>query len=263
MKGLGKILVGKILMIWTAAFLVSTASWGTVEASGAEDDLAIADRAAMAVAKGDRAAAMRDWEALLARGLVSGHLLYNMGVTRAEMGEKGQAMALLLAARRWLPQDPEVHSSLRAVHATVQDQLLLFIPGESSSTLAILRGLITALSPSAWHVLAALFLFCGGSLFLVDMVRTAARVKVATVLLVTLGTFSILLSFASEKVRPVWGAVVAKQAGVVQTPGGENLFALAEGAPFVYRAIKGDWVEIQLSDGRTGWVRALEVRVIR
>jgi hypothetical protein len=229
---------------------------------GLHPHLSAADRAAMFMVKNDRAAAMREWESLLASGLVSGHLLYNMGVVRAEMDEPGQAMALLLAARRWLPQDPEVNASLRRVHATVPDQLQVFIPGESSSSAAVLRGLVTALSPSAWTILAALLIFVGGCVFLACVMRKIHVAQPVVWSFVGLGIFSLGLSFASEFVRPVWGAVVTKQAPVSQAPGTESVFALNEGAPFRYKRQQGEWVEIVLSDGRSGWVRALDVRVI-
>jgi hypothetical protein len=246
-----------LLLVWSLFFSP------LLNATQAEEPaLSAADKAAMHMVKGDRVAAMREWESLLASGLVSGHLLYNMGVVRAEMGESGQAMALLLAARRWLPQDPDVNASLRAVHATVPDQLQVFVPGESSSSVAMMRGVLTAFSPWAWTILSALSIFVGGSFFLVSVVRRTHATKPLVWFFFGLGMFGLGLGFASEHLRPVWGAVVTKQAPVSQAPGTESVFALNEGAPFLYKRQQGEWVEIVLSDGRSGWVRALDVRVI-
>ena len=67
--------------------------------------------------------AIQSYEAEIAKGQVNGHLFYNLGHAYYRNGQKGQAMAAFLAAKRFLPRNPDVKANLQHVHKNIDDNL--------------------------------------------------------------------------------------------------------------------------------------------
>ena len=60
-----------------------------------------------------------------------------------------------------------------------------------------------------------------------------------------------------------WGAVAASVVKVTSGPGQNNavVFELKEGAPFVAQKSENSWYQIELSDGKKGWLAASDAVV--
>ena len=80
-------------------------------------------------------------------------------------------------------------------------------------------------------------------------------------LVIPLFTFASFLTSLSINDR--WGAVTEKTAKVYSGPNEKNtvLFEIHEGAPFILNLPSGGWYKIELSDGKKGWMSAVDVKV--
>jgi len=236
------------------------------------------DRGTASAEKGDWPEAIKSYEAALAAGHINAHLYYNLATARFRSGQVGQATALLLAARELRPSDPDIRANLKFVHAQTSDQLGVTMVSDQSGVRGTLRAVLGSISLRWWFFFSASSLALAGFLYLCMNVASmtlsdVARQKVAFVLPLIRGAAhaSVALSvvflscgFASRQMVRTWGAVTAAKVDVFSTAQGNDVsFRLHEGTAFVATSYTGERVEILLMDGKRGYVKALDVRVVR
>ncbi len=236
---------------------------GALTARGAATDAlpALVAEAGTAFAKGDYDAALAKYEQALTSGHVNGHLYYNLGLAYFRKARTGEAMAAFLAARRYLPRDPDVRANLRFVTAKVRDKLETESQVGSFHALAFWVRRTTprevAVAFAAAAILAALAL---ASTVIVPGLRRLRGWALGALAVPALLGGALAVSVSGDE---VWGAVTRTQAQVYSGPDKNTLvFELQEGAPFrtFARSGSGFW-GIELSDGKKGWVADSDVKV--
>ncbi len=200
-------------------------------------------------------AAIATYQTSVDAGHINGHLFYNLGHAYMRSGQTGHAAAAFLAAKRYLPRDPDVAANLKYVHSKSTDKL----------TYKVDRGLVGVLGfwlesftvkEAAWAT--AIFAMLSGiwiSLsFFVAPLKRVRRLAYASLLIPTIACGNLVLAHKTEQ---HWGAVVADKAEVLSGPGKANkvLYALKEGAPFLVTGRAAGWYRVTLSDGKKGWIR--------
>lgn len=207
--------------------------------------------------KGNFQGAADGFRSLLSKNPDQGHLYYNLGNSYFRLGQKGQAMAAYLEARRLLPRDPDIKANLKFTLDSVADRLDTDLGDSISTAMAFWVGHVT---PRELAYLSAWLVAGAGAALLFSLWPPLQWASSVAGGLVSLG---IVVGFAwtiSLVQQPVWGAVTAPLAKVVSGPGQGNavLFELKEGAPFVVRKAEGSWYQIELSDGKKGWVASAD-----
>ena len=87
------------------------------------DNRAIVDQAVSAHDGGDYERAVAIYEGLLNQNLVNGHVYYNLGNAFYRLGKKGEATAAYLAAKKFLPRDPDIVANLKHTRKSALDKL--------------------------------------------------------------------------------------------------------------------------------------------
>ena len=187
--------------------------------------------------------------------------LYNLGNAYYRNEQKGLAMAAYLAARNLLPRNPDIRANLSFVHKEIRDNLDIVKPKTVMTTL----GFWLANTTPKEMGYSAIFFWCLGFLVLLlaTWVPRLASARTAGIVIVSLSALLFLGFSMSAFYDEEWGAVTSTQADVLSGPGVHNtvVFELHEGAPFVVKRQENEWYQIELSDGKKGWIPLKDCRV--
>ena len=211
--------------------------------------------------------ALSGYREILSQGYESGPLYFNVGNCYYKLGQIGKAVLFYERARRLIPGDEDLQANLALANLRVVDkipELPEFWP------ITVANGLINLLSrPVLLGVTFSLYFFFIASI----IVRTLARRRAVRsvggrsailggALLLLFGLFLVAqIQQAQEHNRAV---VMVSTVHVMSAPGAEGVevFTLHEGTRVRIDQTSGQWVEIVLSDGNVGWLKAETLEVI-
>jgi len=244
-----RLLIAAVLVLTGAAF---------VAAQTPEEFLG---RARTAYDQGDYAVSVQNYQALLAQGLESPELYYNLGNAEFKAGHLGRAIAGYRRALKRAPGDEDIRYNLEYARSFVRQ------PADRSSLLARTIGNLVTLWSGQALAGAALFLYLvlaglGAGLILArghaPVLRwAAAAVGVLFVLAAGWASARILLERNHR-----WGVVVAARAEARNGPSDEYQvgFIVPEGREVRVLGREGEWVAIGLQqEGVKGWIRGAEI----
>jgi tetratricopeptide (TPR) repeat protein len=196
------------------------------------------------------------YEALLERGHLNGHVLFNLGNAYIRLGELGKAILHYKKASVLLPRDGDLKANLQYGRSLTKDR-------------------IEEVSPSFWHSLAfwyfgmnfrellIAFVFLNTLLWgsaLLHLYRESEWVKWSFWLSLLL---SLILGVSAglkyrESVRNTGGVILAEESPVRAgfSRSDTTLFVLHEGAEFTILDEEKGWWKIELQDGKKGWLNA-------
>ena len=217
---------------------------------------------------GDYASALKDFEDVRETGLMSKELYYNLGNSYLRSGEIAQAILWYERACRLDPSDADIRYNLEYARALTQDRIdevpeMFFQQWR--------RGVCYLLPSNAWAVIGlvslALMVACV-LLFLLG--STAGRRKLGFFLGIAFLVVALLgWDFAqwqrSEALRQDMAIVMKPVSSVKSSPsadGAKDLFILHEGTRVRILDNVGGFSNIELADGRQGWIPASEIEVI-
>jgi tetratricopeptide (TPR) repeat protein len=207
---------------------------------------------------GDYPHAIEAYQQVLAAGLHSGALYYNLGNAYFKNDQTGMAILEYERAERLLPRDPDLRANLAYAREVAGDDgggaplwRRIAFPLADRATTTELAVVATALWWMLWSLLAARLFLARHRLVLG---RTAIAVGVA---------FAIVASSLAWRGYAIeWrdaAVVTANGGGTVRyepTESGTEYFKVAEGAVLDITAEREDWVQIRRRDGRRGWIPA-------
>ena len=217
---------------------------------------------------GDYASALKDFEDVRETGLMSKELYYNLGNSYLRSGEIAQAILWYERACRLDPSDADIRYNLEYARALTQDRIdevpeVFFQQWR--------RGVCYLLPSNAWAVIGlvslALMVACV-LLFLLG--STGGRRKLGFFLGIAFLVVALLgWDFAqwqrSEALRQDMAIVMKPVSSVKSSPsadGAKDLFILHEGTRVRILDNVGGFSNIELADGRQGWIPAGEIEVI-
>lgn len=243
---------------------VAEASAGAAEAASPE---ALWDAANTAYINGRYAEAAANYERILAGGLYSAKLYYNLANALFKSGETGRAILFYHRALRLDPGNEDMRYNLHVAEQATKDRIEA-VPEFFLRTW--LRALRHTLSGTAWSVLslAALAAMLALVLFYLLARRIALRKTGFYGMLAALLVFVVTTAFAVAQRRELLDArtaIVTATAAVVKSSpdgGATDLFVLHEGTPVRITGSLGDWREIVIADGNKGWIEAVRIEGI-
>ncbi len=221
-----------------------------------------------AYAAADYTSAINAWEDVQAAGLTSRELLYNLGGGYVKTGEIGKAILAYERALRMDPSDADVKYNLDYARALTQDRIDA-IPEFFLETAA--RNFCFSVPSNAWAVLSLVFLAVTlllGLLFLLGSTSGKRRLGFFGGIVALLLTF-VCWDFAgwqSREARRQDLAIVMKPVSQVgSTPSAESaksLFILHEGTKVKVLDNVSGFTQIEIADGRQGWIASGDIEVI-
>ncbi|MFQ6616364.1 MAG: tetratricopeptide repeat protein [Fidelibacterota bacterium] len=208
--------------------------------------------------EGDYGMAANTYDRIMRQGYAHVNLYYNLGNAYYQLGRLGEAIWAYEKGLEVKPRDPDLKFNLSVARARTLDRV------EIPEPLFLLKwygGLKRALSPRGWLNLTTGFFFVSGLFYSVSRfakrrLRTSGLRTVAAGLLLT-GLSGLLFADAyfdlSEKEE---GIVVTREGRVFSAPTGTGslLFVVHEGTKAEITGQQDGWAEIQLIDGKKGWI---------
>ena len=205
------------------------------------------------------------FQALADSGLENGRLYYNLANAELEAGRTGRAILNYRRAEKLLPGDGRIEANLRFAHSLRRNEIA------PSGERALLRTLFfwhftTSLRTRYDVAIASFVLF-----WLLLILRNArpARAWMYALIPCLLLAVSIGASVAIEcndRTAHREGVILADE--VVARKGDSEGFEpsfqqkLYQGVEFIQLERRGDWLHIELPDGKTGWIRAEQAELI-
>ena len=202
----------------------------------------------------DYAKAMAIYEQLREENLNNHTILYNMGNVYFRQQALGKAICYYLKAAKLDPRDHDIQAKLTLSRAQVVDAIK---PSGSPFFLALQACLSKMTVNELWVGLILVFSLFNGLLFRLvrgrsdDLTKNAFALSVVLLLCVSLPT--VLKSQEGES-----GVIIQSKAEVKSGPDAtlsETLFLIHEGTEFVITKRLGQWADIRLKNGFSGWVQ--------
>jgi tetratricopeptide (TPR) repeat protein len=198
------------------------------------------------------------WQSIYDQGNQSGALCYNLGNAYFRLGNTAQAILFYERAKNLLPRDKDVSSNLALARLSVVDRV------EAPVRLIIWNWVDKARDFFSLHELRFLFVLFGvmacaciiaAILWRDRMGRTIPTVVVAFWLL--LGVLFVWRSVLNA--RP-YAVITVDKVDVKSAPDetAKDVFALHEGLKIRIKSGLAGWVNIELFDGRQGWIPAIQ-----
>ena len=217
---------------------------------------------------GNYAQALQDWEDVRATGLMSKELYYNLGNAYFKTGEIAPAILWYERALRLDPSDTDVRYNLDFARAQTQDKIdevpEIFFEQWG-------HALCYLLPSNTWAVLGLVFFGLTVLLvllFLLGRTSTQRRVgffaAIVTFLLAFLG-WDFAQWQSTEAQRQDMAIVMRPVSSVKSSPsaeGAKDLFILHEGTRVKILDNVSGFSNIELADGRQGWIPIGEIEVI-
>jgi hypothetical protein len=211
-----------------------------------------------------RSAAQR-MQSVVSSGVENGRLEYNLGNAYLQAGDVGRAILHYRRAERLIPNDPLLKDNmslarsrrLTSIAATSESELLrtaLFVHYQTSVAQRSIAAITTY--TAFW------FLLIGWSLW---PRRSLIAIASLSILLAATLAISATVSNWQDRHRPA-GVVLSADVPVYKGPGPsyQRQFEqpLQPGVEFVLLEKRGDWWNVQLVDGKTGWLSASAAELI-
>ena len=221
-----------------------------------------------AYSAGQWAEALQDWSDVAATGLRSKELYYNLGNAYFKTGETAQAVLNYERALRLDPSDADVRYNLEFARAMTQDRIDE-VPEFILKTW--IRKIGYWMSSDAWAVLSLVFLALTLALVLLfllgptaGMRRTGFFAGIATLLL-SLAAFGFARSQKADAERHDEAIVMRPVSSVTSSPSSDaakSLFILHEGTKVKVLDEVSGYKDIELADGRRGWITSGDIEII-
>lgn len=202
------------------------------------------------------AEAAAEYERLLAAGLESGALYFNLGNAYFKAGDIGHTVLAYERARRLMPGDPDLQANLRFARDGVP-------PDEPSLVARLLFPLASRLASDTLLRLAsalyvAVMLLAIGRRLAPPIARVAGRAAIAVAaLLLVVGPSAAYRILTVD--LPAYAVVVDPQGATVRfepSQGGTAHFAVRTSAVLRVLSSRDQWAQVERPDGTRGWIAA-------
>lgn len=208
--------------------------------------------------------AIEKYETIVNRGFASGPLYYNLGNCYFKLGSLGKTILYYERARRIIPNDPELDFNYKYVMSLLKDKTE---PAQINAILRIYFRFLHLLNFSKWIAaviyLWLLFAFVSITALFVNNARRFFR-YLRLVIIIAFAACLINVIYLHVNLSSPEAVILSKDAIARYGPGeGEvEAFALHEGTKLRINDLKSDWAQIQLPDGKSGWLPSNSIEKI-
>lgn len=200
--------------------------------------------------------AVEKYEEIIKDGYASGPLYYNLGNCCFKLGLLGKTILYYERAKRFIPGDPELRFNLNYVYSLLEDKIEVprrnWIMRKLNSIIHCLSlGKWIGLTATIWLIFSILAII---AVFSVRFRRAFKYIGIISAILLIIGFANILILY--NEYSSAQAIILSKEIPVRYGPGeGEvEAFLLHEGTKVAIKKHQGEWAQIQLPDGKTGWL---------
>ena len=211
--------------------------------------------------------AIDTYQKILDQGYESGNLYYNLGNAFYKTGQIGKAILYYEKARALLPDNENVAFNLRLARLKIQDKIdrpsefILFKWG---------REFIDNLSANSWALVLSISLFLVSLSFAILYLssRSSLRTIFKPILIIALigAVLSIYPLYYQHTTETSGdqGIILSDRVNTIAAPqkGSTTLFIIHEGTKVQILDKDGEWIKIELLDGKQGWIHSDSLGII-
>lgn len=225
------------------------------------------DRANTAYINNDFHAAAEAYEQILARGLSSMKLYYNLANAYFKEGRLGKSILFYHRALRLAPGNDDIRYNLGVAEARTKDNIDR-IP--EFFVTEWMRDVRHVMSCTAWSLFSLAALVCALALFLLYLLARRLSLRKAGFYgtLVAVAVFMLTSWFAMGERREMLddtkAVVMSASTAVKSSPdkSATDIFVLHEGTLVEITGRLDDWCEITIADGKKGWLENRHIETI-
>ncbi|MEG1611807.1 MAG: tetratricopeptide repeat protein [Alistipes sp.] len=233
----------------------------------AQSTAALWDAANTAYINADYHTAIEVYERIMAQGLASGKLYYNIGNAYFKEGNLSKAILFYNRAQRLIPGNVDVNYNLDVAKSRTKDNIEQ-IPEFFATTW--LRGLRHTMGCTSWSIVSlSLLVFMLGLLLLYLLAQRIMLRKVGFYGTVTMFVLCVISTWFAvlerqEILRDDEAIIMVVSSAVKSSPdhAATDLFMLHEGTKVVVSDRLDTWCEITLTDGKKGWIESRKIEII-
>jgi tetratricopeptide (TPR) repeat protein len=208
--------------------------------------------------------ALRLYEGLLSStGVETADIYYNIGNTHFKLNNQGKAIVSYRRALMLAPRDQDIRANLNHVREMNVDKIAQAQSTELFRELFFFHYSLSKKESEAVFLCLYLTLTIIAIIFLVRKSKTVQWLMIAAFMLTfVFGTSTITKWYGSTHSN---GAVVVANEAEVRTGPGQKYmvsFDLHDGAELKVRKRANDWCQIELPDGRRGWVNVSHIEIV-
>ncbi len=206
--------------------------------------------------------ALGTWQSVYERGYESGALCYNLGNAHFRTGHTAQAILFYERAKNLLPRDKDVTANLGLARLSVVDRV------EAPVRLIIWNWVDVARDFFSLRELRLLFIWFGvlSCACIIAVILLGGRVSraVPTVVVVVWLVFGMVFVWRSILDSQSYAIITVDKVDVKSAPdeAAKDVFALHEGLKIRIKSGLAGWLNIELADGRRGWIPAAQAEQI-
>jgi hypothetical protein len=256
------ILIAMVLSAWIASAEEITTQG--VATKSADELWTEAERA---YREGEFAEAVVAYEAIIAQGMESAELYYNLGNAYFKQNNLGRSILFYNRAQLLNPSDEDVHHNLMYARTKTKDNIQQLPEFFFVRWVKDIREWMSSDGWAMWSLLS--FVVAVASLLIYLLMRSVVWRKVGFYMMslaVLIFITTTLFAASSRKMLVERdGAVVMSGAVSVKSSPDKNateLFVLHEGTELKLSGEDGTWCEVQIADGRTGWIEQMHIEKI-
>lgn len=239
----------------------------TADSDGAQTPDRLWDRANTAYINGDYHGAVELYEALVAQGLGSVKLYYNLANSYFKDDRLGKAILFYHRAQRMAPGNDDIRYNLNVAEARTKDKIDQIPEFFLAKWIRDVRHMMSC---TAWSLFSLVVLAAALGLFLLYLLASRMTLRkvgfygtfVAFLLFVVSSWFA--LGERREMLDDSQAVVMAASAAVKSSPdkSATDLFVLHEGTLVEISNSLDGWCEVTISDGKKGWLEARTIETI-
>jgi tetratricopeptide (TPR) repeat protein len=248
-----------VVVVLTVFSLLTSSAEAAIAGAGARS---LFDRANEAYNNNDFVTAVETYKELLNTGHECGEILYNIGNCYFRMDRIGMALVHYERARRFMPRNHNLLDNIALTESRAIDRVVVPTYQTVARALLFWHYRLTAREISFIVVVSnVVFWACLG-------VLAVSRKRLLRVLVVLSGAILVLSGgsyvFRQIERRGLGDAVVTAEEAQIRTGPGDYAvtFSLHDGARLDLVEAREGWYQIQLADGKRGWIEADKLRRI-
>ena len=210
--------------------------------------------------------AFREYDSLRKEGYKSAALYYNLGNTYYRMNKNPEAILYYEKARLLSPGDEDIDHNLKIANLSVTDKLEV-VP--ELGIIKFFNGVLSWKSSSSWSSLCLLFLWISMGLIAVYLFLRILTIRklgfFGSIILLILSITCFVFSRYRHSIEEKKSAIVFASISYVKSSPDENgkdAFYIHAGTKVEVKESLGEWMNIRLADGKTGWMKKDEAEQI-
>ncbi len=211
--------------------------------------------------------AISEYEKILQNGYESGELYFNLGNAYYKVGQIGNSILNYERSKIWIPRNRDLSFNLKLANLKVKDRI------DAPAQFFLFRfynRLVNTFSTKGWALWVTFSFLISALCFALIMNLEMRRFRILpkitlilSILVLVLTIFPLVQRYMHENSQDR-GVIITYSVRSLSAPqeGSTELFVIHEGIQVKIVDIDDDWYNIELIDGKQGWVPMTTVEII-